>query len=63
MSLIESLSIVEKFAHKLEKTEGHVKKIVKENFVHIIENNSGFINTKNNQRYFIIGKSTRIHGN
>ncbi|KAF0754913.1 DUF659 domain-containing protein, partial [Aphis craccivora] len=42
MSLIESISIVEKSADKLEKAQGHMGEIVKNKFANIIERNSGF---------------------
>jgi len=56
LSLIESISIVEKFADKLEKTQGHMGEIVKNKFTNIIEKNSGFQTIKI-IRNILIGKN------
>jgi len=37
ISLIKSISIVEKSADKLEKTQGHMRELVKKKFANIIE--------------------------
>ena len=56
MSLVESISIVEKSADKLEKSQGHVGEIVKNKFANIIKRNSGFQTIKI-IRDILIGKN------
>ncbi|KAL4136113.1 hypothetical protein QTP88_007679 [Uroleucon formosanum] len=56
MSLIESISIVEKSADKLEKSQGNMGEIVKNKFANIIKKNSGFQTIKI-IRNILIGKN------
>ncbi|KAL4120732.1 hypothetical protein QTP88_013368 [Uroleucon formosanum] len=56
MSLIESISIVENSADKLEKCQGHMGEIVKNKFANIIKKNSGFQTIKI-IRDILIGKN------
>ncbi|KAL4089735.1 hypothetical protein QTP88_024707 [Uroleucon formosanum] len=56
MSLIESISIVEKSADKFKKSQGHMGEIVKNKFANIIKKNSGFQTIKI-IRDILIGKN------